>query len=252
MEERIIYKFTNLLTNRFYIGSTARPDGRKAEYFNCNRSSLNEQVIKSIEEYGIENHTWEIYITLPSVISITQMIQIEHRFIKSLLSVGVDLMNIYGRPYTRPCPGHYERKGRGALKTTNEKSKKGYIQKRKLIKELNDTGEVISTYESIYDFAQFEGISYIAAQRIIRGEAETERTFEFVYGMKKRNNKPREFGVGYKRKVEQLNKNTGAFIQSFDSMLDAERETGVAQPNISSCCSGRLLTAGGFKWKYIK
>lgn len=56
---------------------------------------------------------------------------------------------------------------------------------------------------------------------------------------------------GVLKKVKQLNKNTGTVINVFDSMNEAERSTGVNNGNISKCCSGKLKTAGGYKWEIV-
>ncbi len=44
----------------------------------------------------------------------------------------------------------------------------------------------------------------------------------------------------------------GNFIAEFESMREAERQTGISQGNISQCCKGNknYSHAGGFKWKY--
>lgn len=42
----------------------------------------------------------------------------------------------------------------------------------------------------------------------------------------------------------------GVFIKSFISQRAAERETGIFSASISSCCIGKLKTAGGYVWKY--
>lgn len=42
----------------------------------------------------------------------------------------------------------------------------------------------------------------------------------------------------------------GNLLNIFCSTLDAEKETGVYQSNISMCCNGKLKTAGSFIWKY--
>ena len=39
-------------------------------------------------------------------------------------------------------------------------------------------------------------------------------------------------------------------IKNYRSTKEAERETGVCSTSISSCCRGKLKTAGGFKWRY--
>lgn len=47
--------------------------------------------------------------------------------------------------------------------------------------------------------------------------------------------------------VYQYDKN-GEYIRSFNSIADAERETGISNQNISSCINGKRQTAGGFQW----
>lgn len=42
----------------------------------------------------------------------------------------------------------------------------------------------------------------------------------------------------------------GDFIKSWDSAKNAGKLLNITPQNISSCCKGRLKTAGGFKWEY--
>ena len=44
----------------------------------------------------------------------------------------------------------------------------------------------------------------------------------------------------------------GDFIKEFDSITDAEKETGVLVVNISSCCNNKIRQAGGYQWRYEK
>ena len=50
------------------------------------------------------------------------------------------------------------------------------------------------------------------------------------------------------KKVIQLDLNENV-LNEFESMKQAEQETGVFARNISSCCSGKRKSAGGFKWR---
>ena len=50
------------------------------------------------------------------------------------------------------------------------------------------------------------------------------------------------------KKVIQLDLN-GNVLSEFESMTQAEQETGVFASNISHCCNGRAKSAGGFKWR---
>ena len=43
----------------------------------------------------------------------------------------------------------------------------------------------------------------------------------------------------------------GKITQEFPSLMEAQRQTGIPNQNIWSCCAGgRQRTAGGYKWKY--
>ena len=50
------------------------------------------------------------------------------------------------------------------------------------------------------------------------------------------------------KKVIQLDLNDSV-LNEFESMKQAERETGIPNGNISSCCNGRTKSAGGYKWR---
>ena len=50
--------------------------------------------------------------------------------------------------------------------------------------------------------------------------------------------------------VQMLDKSTGELLSTFLSTHEAERVTGIANQSISSCCLGRLKSAGGYKWRY--
>ena len=50
--------------------------------------------------------------------------------------------------------------------------------------------------------------------------------------------------------IGQFSKN-GELIRKFKSSREAERQTGIAQSNICSCCKGKLKSCGGYIWRYI-
>lgn len=43
----------------------------------------------------------------------------------------------------------------------------------------------------------------------------------------------------------------GEFIRKWNSATQVERELGINQGNITSCCKGRQKTAGNFRWCYV-
>ena len=52
------------------------------------------------------------------------------------------------------------------------------------------------------------------------------------------------------KQVKMLDKQTGELLETFPSTCEAERVTGIANQNISSCCLGKKKSAGGYKWRY--
>jgi hypothetical protein len=53
------------------------------------------------------------------------------------------------------------------------------------------------------------------------------------------------------KKVGQYDLNDN-LIKIFDSMSQAAKECNTYHSSISSCCSGKKNTSGGFKWKFIE
>lgn len=50
--------------------------------------------------------------------------------------------------------------------------------------------------------------------------------------------------------VMQIDKKTGKVIRTWSCTMEVERVLGIKNSNISSCCSGKLKSAGGFIWRY--
>lgn len=44
----------------------------------------------------------------------------------------------------------------------------------------------------------------------------------------------------------------GEYINTYSSIVEAEKATGVYNPNIVKCCKGERNRAGKFRWKYAK
>lgn len=51
--------------------------------------------------------------------------------------------------------------------------------------------------------------------------------------------------------VDMLNLD-GVLVKTFPSAAEAERQTGVNNAHISSCCKGKRKSTGGFIWRYHK
>ena len=68
----------------------------------------------------------------------------------------------------------------------------------------------------------------------------------------KRLNLFKTIGNSYgKRKIKQYEKN-GKFIREWESLISIERELSFKADTIGLCCRGRLKTAYGYIWEYVK
>lgn len=59
-----------------------------------------------------------------------------------------------------------------------------------------------------------------------------------------------KFGKDNPKSKIVLQISNGKIIASFYGGTEAQRKTGISQSNISECCNGKRLYAGGYQWKY--
>ena len=88
-----------------------------------------------------------------------------------------------------------------------------------------------------------------------KDEVKTNNTVSNLEWMSIRDNN--NYGTHNKRvaeanskQVQMFDKSTGELLDTFPSTMEAWRVTGIAQSHISSCCLGKLKSAGGYKWRY--
>lgn len=53
------------------------------------------------------------------------------------------------------------------------------------------------------------------------------------------------------KSVEMLDKSTGELLATYHSLKEAWRVTCINPGDISSCCLGKLKSAGGYKWRHL-
>ena len=58
-----------------------------------------------------------------------------------------------------------------------------------------------------------------------------------------------KFGKEHNRSQAVLQIKNGKIMHKFDSLLEAERITGIKHGDISRCCSKQRKTAGGYQWE---
>lgn len=105
-------------------------------------------------------------------------------------------------------------------------------------------GNFISKYKTIHEAAEAINVYPIQISNCCNGKFQSSSGYLWSF-----NNKP---NVVYKfpgKTILQLDKN-GNVVREFKSIADAGRFLGINPSTISCVLTGRIKTAGGFKWRY--
>ena len=128
--------------------------------------------------------------------------------------------------------------------------------KKKEVHQYDLQGNYIQSFPSAYEAAiAISGKNNAGCIRsCIYGECIS--ALGYMWSYKKANNidispKPKKKRTNYKKGVNQYSKE-GDYLNTFCSIAEASRKTGIPAMNISRCCDPdtRLFMAGGYLWEY--
>lgn len=206
-----IYKITNTVNNKIYIGQTCYTiQKRWAEHCSV-YNKLDYPLYKAMRKYGQDNF-----------------------IIEEIEQISDELLNereIYWISFYHS----YAPLGYGYNVTLGGEGNRLYEQKQ--IYEMWDNGLCIT------EISEQTGADRHVVTDILKGyknysiEESEKRGHEFLWSKRG-------------RKVNQYDLK-GNYIATFNSLMDAQRQTGVAQKNIFWVVSHKSYSAGGYQWKYI-
>lgn len=110
-------------------------------------------------------------------------------------------------------------------------------------------GSFIREWPSTYEIYESYGFSRSAIARCCRGEYKQMMGYNWKYKIGDEIPQSINATTQKLRRVVQCDKD-GNFIAEFDSIAEAEKQTGVIHSSIISCCKGKYKQAGGFIWHY--
>ena len=210
-----IYKITNLINNKIYIGETIQPISHRwnqhiSASLNKNRHDYNSPIHNAIRKYGDNNF----------IVELVEECDDNIRFERE--SYYIEFYNS-----TNQANGYnLIKEGQG-----------GYKYSSKEIKELWNMGLTIS------EIKQKLNCSKGLVQRRLRGQNIPENEIK--------NRMSLEASIKQGEKIEQYTLN-GEFIKEWRSISYCEKETGFNQSAISQVCHQHQLSAYGFLWKFVK
>lgn len=261
-----IYKITNKINNKSYIGQSINIERRWKEHQEPGQTSV---IHNAIIKYGVENFSFEIL----ELCSYEELNEKEIYWIsyfdtfnngynctlggdsgyiynpQEILEKYNELQNINQTAKYFQCHPQTIRNiihSYGIYKTDQ--------QLPKIVEQINmNTLEVINTYDSIQDAAKAMNVSRAAIIHAINGTHNSAAGYFWkLQGEDKSfNNNTKSF----KRQVQQINKDTKEIIATYNSLADAAEAVGKTRTSgpgsICSVCKGKKKTAYGFIWKYV-
>lgn len=120
-----------------------------------------------------------------------------------------------------------------------------YKTKSKPIYQYNLDGNLIAKFNSIKEASEITNICGTSIGMCVNGKFKIASGFIWCKQNENINLNNRKRGIS----VNQYDLN-GNYIQSYDNMKIASKETNISYPGICNCCSGNLKTSGGYIWKY--
>ncbi len=210
-----IYKSVNKLTNKVYIGSTARSlRQRIKDHLQKARNNIGGRFQEAIETYGPEAFEWTVIDTAGNA---NELAEKEKQYILQ---------------FKAQQEGYNADRGGG-------------FQKNIYQYDL-ETGVILSTFPSLSEAAESVGVDRRTISKACLGEIKNCRGYSWSYNLA--DNYSSEVDQR-KRKVSQFNE-IGSFLRSHGSVAEASAATGINRSSIAKCCRGAYNSAGGFIWQY--
>lgn len=238
MREKIcgIYKITNTINLKAYIGQSVDIENRWKQHKNINRGCT--LLVRAFKKYGIENFSFEIVeICSPEELNEKEKYYISH--------------------YRT-----YADYGRGYNLTTGGDGSKGVYVSEIARKHLSDSlggepiyqfdlnGKYLGKFDYIADAERKLNIPHENIIKVLNGDYKSAGGFVFVRASSYQENVEYVCKRIKEPKAVKQYSLDGKFIKEYGSQIESFRETGICNVTISAVCSGRTKsrTAGGYQW----
>lgn len=241
-----IYKITNLINHKIYIGQStniqSRLSAHKSRAFNPDANDYNSPLHSAIRKYGLNAFDFEILEECD-----TTIIDERERFwieeYKSISPNGYNIL-IGGQQYRTEA--HYCLQC-GKINTSGSVSGLclSCVQRKVPLVSKEQLLSLLTQYQGNFTvIGRLYGITDNAVRKWCKN-------YEIPYHSS--DYKPPKEEKVYKKKVAQIDLTIDKIIAVFDSINDAARSLGKKKgSHITEVCQGKGKTAYGYKWKYLE
>ena len=241
-----VYKITNLINQKSYIGSSIRVEKRwqqhKNDAFNSNNEKYNYPLYQAFRKYGLENFSF--IILKDDFASIEEMQDYEQQMIISFCSLSPN--------------GYNQTLNTNSNNIANENLQKHLNQIRKKCALVDKDENILEVYESYHAAARAQGWDgdsrATTVQKICEGKVRESDGLIFrkldengnviipVFQTRKR-----------KTQICGISKDNPADIVYYDSISEAARQEHIDRGSIGKCLQGstRYSHVGGRIWRKV-
>lgn len=222
-----IYKFTNKINGKIYIGQSIDINARKRSHINdayCKGKDSNCPFHQAIIKYGENEFNFEIIEECPK-----ELLNEREKY-------WIQYYDSYHNGYNA-SPG-----GDNCGERSDGRALLLYDLEGNFVKE---THNIASTAREL-------GVGYQTVYQLLQGTRKSTKGFQIKYKESEdfpKTIEPYNSRQGGSFVVLQLDKNDN-ILNEYKSVNEAARQTGCDCSTISKVCRGKLKTHGGFKWKY--
>ena len=242
----VVYKITNLINQKSYIGSSIRVEKRwqqhKNDAFNPNDEKYNYPLYKAFRKYGLENFS---FIILKDDFSTVEEMQNYEQ--KMILSYQTLSPNGYNQTLNTSSNN---------IACENLQKHLNKIKKKCALVDKNEN--IIETYESYHAAARAQGwdgdTRAITIQRICEGKVRDCNGLIFRQLNENGEVNIPEFKTRKRRtQIYGINKDDPTDIVYYDSISEAARQEHIDRSSIGKCLQGstRYSHVGGRIWKRL-
>ena len=213
-----IYKITNLLNNKVYIGQTKNSLSKRFRE-HCSTKSFCLKLRNAIQKYGKENFTIE-------------------KIDEDTTKLGINTKEIHYISIFNSTDDNF---GYNIQKGGHEASN---LRKKIICLE---TREV---FESASELARLLNVAVDTVARVARGERPRLKGKHFAY--LDNDNKPITEIINFNARTNSKRVKCIELDKIYNSAKEASDELGFSRNAVSLCCRGYSETCGGYHWQYIE
>jgi group I intron endonuclease len=248
-----IYKITNTVNNKIYVGETMQNDIEKRWRTHRNLSKINKGcpiLCQAFNKYGLDKFTFEIII----ICFDEDRLIYEKQYIQKFNSIAPNGYNISPGGCERGFTGlHHSVESKNkislAVRNRNFSSAKKEEIKEKLLKTIENNNSMEKRSQSD-NWKKLILTGKIGEQT--RNKKVTDETKQKISkGVRKYNENSTKIVFFKPRMIRQLDENNN-LISIFNSIKSASEETKINYSSIKSVLAKRTKRAGLFKWEYVE